>query len=201
MDNALFDLLNSDWHDWHGTGGREERLDNPGWLRRFMDTWGLKVDLPYTPEARRAFGELRTLARRMVDDFRAGRPLAEADVRALNANLARGPVRRRLAVGGQGKADVELEPASRNWDWVLAETAGCLADLLAHGEPERVKICENEACGWVFYDESRNRSRVWCDSTSCGNLVKVRRFRARRKAGEQTGAAGRPGRTGKGRAR
>jgi len=171
----------SDWHDWHGTGWTEDRLDNPGWLERFAASWDLQVGASYTARARQALGELRTLARRMVDDFRAGRPLSDADVAALNAYLAKGPARRQFRAA-EGKPRVVLVPATRNWDWVVAETAASLANLLARGEPDRLKACENRDCGWIFYDESRNRSRRWCDSRACGNLIKVRRFRARRKS-------------------
>jgi len=182
LDSALLDLLNSDWHDWHGTGRTEDRLTDPAWLKRFMASWGLHVDEPYTGRARTALGELRTLGRRMVEDFRTGGPLSEPDVAALNAYLARGPVRRQFVLE-DGEPRVELVAAARDWDWVLAETAASLADLLAQGEPERLKVCENRDCRWVFYDDSRNRSRRWCDSRACGNLIKVRRFRARRKSG------------------
>jgi predicted RNA-binding Zn ribbon-like protein len=44
---------------------------------------------------------------------------------------------------------------------------------------ERVRECANHDCGWLFLDLSRNRSRKWCDMSSCGNRAKVRRFRER----------------------
>jgi len=39
---------------------------------------------------------------------------------------------------------------------------------------ERVKICPN--CHWLYFDESRNRSRRWCDMNVCGNRAKARRY-------------------------
>ena len=45
--------------------------------------------------------------------------------------------------------------------------------LLAHPEPERLKICPN--CHWLFLDRSRNRSRAWCDMAVCGNRAKASR--------------------------
>jgi iron complex outermembrane recepter protein len=33
----------------------------------------------------------------------------------------------------------------------------------------------------LVYDESRNRIRIWCDSSECGNVMKVRRFRERQR--------------------
>lgn len=44
--------------------------------------------------------------------------------------------------------------------------------LVASPEPERLKICR--ACGWLFLDRSRNRSRQWCDMAVCGNRAKAR---------------------------
>jgi predicted RNA-binding Zn ribbon-like protein len=41
---------------------------------------------------------------------------------------------------------------------------------------------ENADCLWVYYDDTRNRSKRYCDDKACGNLMKVRRFRARKKA-------------------
>jgi predicted RNA-binding Zn ribbon-like protein len=43
----------------------------------------------------------------------------------------------------------------------------------------RIKTCRAGDCGWKFLDESRNRSRRWCDMAVCGNLAKTRQYRAR----------------------
>ncbi|MGH7448040.1 MAG: CGNR zinc finger domain-containing protein, partial [Longimicrobiales bacterium] len=49
------------------------------------------------------------------------------------------------------------------------------------GELDRVKLCGNDACAWLFIDVSRNRSRRWCDMKDCGNRAKARRHYARQK--------------------
>ncbi len=54
--------------------------------------------------------------------------------------------------------------------------------LLPAPRAERVRICAN--CRWLFLDESRNRSRVWCDMAVCGNRQKARRHYGRRKSAE-----------------
>jgi predicted RNA-binding Zn ribbon-like protein len=48
------------------------------------------------------------------------------------------------------------------------------------GDLSRLRVCPGDPCGWLFADTSRNRSRHWCNMSVCGNLAKVRRFRARR---------------------
>jgi len=52
---------------------------------------------------------------------------------------------------------------------------------LAMADPDwsRLKTCHNDACRWVFYDSSRNRSSHWCTMAICGNRVKARAYRAR----------------------
>lgn len=63
--------------------------------------------------------------------------------------------------------------------WQISESA---ADLLVNGDLTRVRRCVNEVCNWPFLDTSRNRSRQWCVMDDCGNVAKVRRFRAKQKA-------------------
>lgn len=48
--------------------------------------------------------------------------------------------------------------------------------LVSKNDLERVKQCEGDPCGWLFFDTSRNRSRRWCSMADCGNRAKARRF-------------------------
>ncbi|MNW66741.1 CGNR zinc finger [compost metagenome] len=64
----------------------------------------------------------------------------------------------------------------------MAEIASSFAAALVEKETSRFRICENPDCLWVYYDDTRNRSKRYCDDKLCGNLMKVRRFRARKKA-------------------
>ena len=56
-------------------------------------------------------------------------------------------------------------------------------ELLENGPLDRIKECPPpEGCGWLYLDNSKNRSRQWCSMKTCGNTAKVRRFRMRQKA-------------------
>ncbi|MFB9971652.1 CGNR zinc finger domain-containing protein [Pseudoroseomonas cervicalis] len=46
----------------------------------------------------------------------------------------------------------------------------------------QVRRCADAQCGWVFLDESRNRTRLWCSMEDCGNRAKARAHYARRRA-------------------
>lgn len=56
---------------------------------------------------------------------------------------------------------------------------GLLTDPAAHP----VRQCQDEACGWVFLDNSPRRNRRWCVSADCGNRNRVRRHYQRRAVG------------------
>jgi predicted RNA-binding Zn ribbon-like protein len=51
--------------------------------------------------------------------------------------------------------------------------------LLTREDLTRLRVCAAADCDWLFFDTSRNRSRKWCDMTTCGNRAKVARYRGR----------------------
>jgi predicted RNA-binding Zn ribbon-like protein len=55
--------------------------------------------------------------------------------------------------------------------------------LLTSPEAGRVRQCESETCAWLFLDQSRSRSRRWCDMKVCGDRAKARRHYERNKTG------------------
>lgn len=66
-------------------------------------------------------------------------------------------------------------------------TAGLLELLLVvrdaqqDGTWPRLKTCGNSDHRWAFYDRSHSRRGVWCDMATCGNMIKNRNLRARRR--------------------
>jgi hypothetical protein len=50
-----------------------------------------------------------------------------------------------------------------------------------NGSWSRLKVCANPDCLWAFYDRSRNQQGNWCDMAVCGNRLKNRHLRARRR--------------------
>ena len=56
--------------------------------------------------------------------------------------------------------------------WPIAQSA---TELLTSSQLDAVRMCEAPDCAWLFLDQSRNRSRRWCDMKVCGNRQKARR--------------------------
>lgn len=105
------------------------------------------------------------------------------DLEKLNRELSIARAHQKLAAAKNGFAFewIDRENALDAMLWQITESA---ADLLAAGDLSRLQYCGNETCNWLFIDTSRNRSRQWCDMKDCGNLAKVRRFRAKQQIPE-----------------
>jgi predicted RNA-binding Zn ribbon-like protein len=66
-------------------------------------------------------------------------------------------------------------------DDLLARIAEPIVREIGNGHDERIRICANDTCRWLFYDESRAGRRRWCDMATCGNRAKAQRHRARQR--------------------
>jgi predicted RNA-binding Zn ribbon-like protein len=112
---------------------------------------------------------------RAVLDTQAPRP---ADLVLLNAELTHAQQHERLVF--RQEQFVWLWRAGRDrLDQMLWPLVWSAAEFLTTGDRSRLRECGGENCGWLFEDTSRNGSRQWCVMEECGNLAKVRRFRAR----------------------
>jgi predicted RNA-binding Zn ribbon-like protein len=49
------------------------------------------------------------------------------------------------------------------------------------GTWSRLRVCANPDCRWAFFDRSRNQQGHWCNMAVCGNRLKNRQLRARRR--------------------
>jgi predicted RNA-binding Zn ribbon-like protein len=78
------------------------------------------------------------------------------------------------------------------WEWigmdsslesVLWPVTRAAADLLLSEELTNLRICDSDACAWLFLDKTKNHRRRWCDMKSCGNRVKAKRHYERAVSG------------------
>lgn len=181
MDPLWAELINSDWHDYLGQGRDEDRLGKPPWLAEFLSRWCLpRLDVE-SPVTHRRLRELRALLSRLALKLHGGKPLSGRDLTNLNMFLDRESVVRRLCRDKEGYT-LHYVPVKNSLNAVLSGIAASFADMLTNGDPTRIRVCENRDCRWIIYDRSKNRTRRWCEGpTGCGNLIKVRRHRERKR--------------------
>jgi predicted RNA-binding Zn ribbon-like protein len=146
-----------------------------------------------TPAAARALGRIRRVRAALRDVAQAvadERPADAASLAEVNRAIA-GRERIELVQGEDG-VSVGHSHVGDPLDDVLARLAGPLVSEIQLGHGHRVRICDNDTCRWLFYDESRAGRRRWCDMSSCGNRAKAARHRARLKALESSTTDGDP---------
>jgi predicted RNA-binding Zn ribbon-like protein len=126
--------------------------------------------------------ELRESIYRIFVAQTKGESPAQDDLEVLNSVL-------RNLTGG---AQIGQESGKFAWQWnfdamsleaPLSIIALAAADLMTSENIKWVGQCADEdGCGWLFVDTSKNHSRRWCDINDCGNRAKQRRYlqRARR---------------------
>jgi predicted RNA-binding Zn ribbon-like protein len=90
-----------------------------------------------------------------------------------------------------GGTRYEVAQVGDRLDQARATIASSFAHFLAEDAPDRLRICANEGCRYVFIDRSPTGRRRWCDMRTCGNQAKVAAHRARARA-QTTGAADAP---------
>ena len=124
--------------------------------------------------------ELREALYRIFAAIAGDLPVAEADLTIFNRHLGATMQSSKII---QHKQDfVWNTPGdSRKLEGILHPLVRSAADLLVSAGRKRVKKCGDPACGWLFLDISRNRSRRWCDMRDCGNRAKASRFYKKRK--------------------
>jgi predicted RNA-binding Zn ribbon-like protein len=138
------------------------------------------------PDARATGADLRR-AVELREALRAhlfahhGDPLAEGAAETLDAAARRA----RLTVRFTALDATTRQPEAAGVDGAIGRLLAIVAQAIDDGTWQRLKACPAETCQWAFYDESRNRSAVWCNMAVCGNRAKVRGFRERTRAGDR----------------
>lgn len=134
--------------------------------------------------------EVAPLAEPDLDDVRRVRdrlrsvwdaPDGDAAVARVNALVADARTTPRLAAHDGWPLHMHyFAPGARLAEHLAADGGMALAFVLAAGERDRLRACAAPGCARVLVDLSRNRSRRYCDSRTCGNRLHVAAYRARR---------------------
>ena len=172
--DLLQDFVNTEIPEW-----AQDDLGSPAALSAWLVERGL-LDPDAEPASAEAFLRARTLRSCL-------RTLALANTTGLPSEPRRcsragvaelGSLRFGLAVGDDGAPT--LAPAGEGVDRALATLAAIAVASAQAGTWSRFKACRKDTCGWIFYDQSRNRSSNWCSMTICGNRSKTAGYRRRK---------------------
>jgi len=129
-------------------------------------------------DARRVRGALRALAERgPVSERIRAEGLAE-----INRVLGRSAGTRRVELRPDGTFIRAFVPVGDAFAGLVIPIVESAADALILGELSRVRRCADPRCQRVFFDNTKNGRRRWCDMATCGNRAKAARHREKLKS-------------------
>ncbi len=176
MDFLALDYINTEWFVTHYHF--RDVLTDPALLKGFLEKWQLKHPSPPSPDITEALIRYRAFLSGALRELMAQERLSATTAAELEKTLASCPGARRVCLR-DGRYETRFQPFQKDWNWVMAEVAASFIEL-ADMETGRIRVCDNPGCRWIFYDETRSRTKRCCDGT-CANLVKMRRFRQKKK--------------------
>jgi predicted RNA-binding Zn ribbon-like protein len=192
-DRLCLDLVNTD-SQARQRSGREDLLPDYGQLVRWARHEDLLTDAQARDllaaaasrpeEASAAHARVIVLRRALHGLLSAAAqqeppPVPALDV--LNGELATTAVPARLVPTGAGLRREWLDP-TETLAWLLGPITRSAADLLTAPALGRLKQCPGSpgrTCGFLFLDQTKNHSRRWCSSSTCGNRTRLHRHYAR----------------------
>lgn len=127
---------------------------------------------------------VRDLVLSIFAGFANGHSVSSQRLSELNSALAQAPGLLRVHKKS-GRIEKEWTSTANGLQQVLFAILTSAAELLASDRLGRIRECASADCTWLFIDQSRNRSRCWCDMNSCGNRMKARRHYQRLKAAQR----------------
>lgn len=153
--------------------------------------WSRHAGILSEAQSRRLLKQSRKSPATAAAVFRQGIALRELIYRVFS-RIARGNIPARVDVDELNRAlsaslsRIRLVPTAGSFEWGWEENGARLerplwyivqsaATLLTIGKLDRVRQCNDDHCGWLFFDVSKNRSRRWCSMKDCGNRAKARR--------------------------
>lgn len=164
-------------------GTATDRIAEPDALVDWASARALLNGTPPRSRVERQMASFRNL-RQLVRDVAArraeGQPPTQAQLRRLNGVLRDGLHYHQLRAEPDGSR-FTVAQVGDELDQARAAIAGSLAHFLAEHDADRLRVCANEGCRWLFVDRSPAGRRRWCDMRTCGNRAKVARHRARQR--------------------
>jgi predicted RNA-binding Zn ribbon-like protein len=154
-----------------------DELGGPRELGAWMSQRGLSwTGAKITPAMFDTALQLRASVRSYLECDPLERRRSTAAVQSLNKAISLFP----LAV--EARSDrIVLRPARGDALAGLSSVVAELYDGSVKGTLDRLKMCAAEECRRVFFDRSKPATRRWCMSTLCGNRIKTRNYRERRR--------------------
>ena len=162
-----------------GWGTKYERLTSPSELQRWLSLSPLQLSrVRLASEDLRRAKMLRRAIWRVAEAILADTAPRIVDIRLINGSARQPNLVREL--DGNAKSMRWRHPMAAAAFATIAQDAVVLFGDLA--QRARLRRCEHPRCRVIFYDDSRPGLRRWCASNRCGDRIRARKYRDRKRS-------------------
>lgn len=180
LEFLCIDILNSNRVDWQHSEIQRDMLDNQEWRQALAQKWNLNLPTQLSAAESVQLKKLREDMRTIVNQLPQHPDNLVDALKPINEIFER--ISSVYQVNYNNLAfTLDQVTNAEGWELFTWHIALSFSQMLTQHELTRIKSCDNQDCQWTFYDDTKNTSRRWCDKKVCGNIMKVRNFRARKK--------------------
>jgi predicted RNA-binding Zn ribbon-like protein len=182
--HPALDFLNT--VKYRGKADPEDRLESLadinewGQISRFLSAGEAKTLYRHTKDLRsatRAHREICAFREQLRLLFEGTNPKrAECD-RAVSRVEAEISALRPVATIDQQSGVLSRHIEINTLSDLKARIVAVVAEILSARADLKIKTCGGSNCDWLFIDRTKAGRRQWCDTRTCGNNARVRRFR------------------------
>jgi predicted RNA-binding Zn ribbon-like protein len=152
-----------------------DQLDTPERLHDWLvERSLLTVDATIDQQAHRKTLEFREAVRALA----LANGATELDPAAITT-LNRLGAEASLSVLMDSDGHADLHAVGEGLHQTFGQLLSIMYTAMVDGSFLRLKGCANDTCQWLFYDQSKNRSKKWCEMQTCGNAINARAYRQR----------------------
>lgn len=153
-------------------------LEASEWTGEFLKRWNIDLDFSLTEKEYSKLVKLRDSLAEAIEEAIVHKKISSLKLEELNIYLS--DISLKYKIENNSACTLQLQPENKDFNYLVFEVISSFIEVLTKYDVNRIRKCENPSCWWIFYDQSKNKSRKWCCNT-CSSLIKVRKYREKHK--------------------
>ncbi len=157
-------------------GSKTDLLISPSSLYRWTQQTNMDIPSEQLEKSFEEFRTLRNLIHNCFQDFAYKRIIHLENLQKLNEFIKAYKIHPQVKQGKPTFPGLAFESEQISSPLLHHIIQSFLNIVTDESTLDRLKPCENDECVLLFVDQSKNKTRRWCNMATCGNKIKASRF-------------------------